>query len=34
VYDTLEELKGKIPDTLYPAVAHAMEGPDIQDLDI
>jgi EXLDI family protein len=34
VYDSLEELKAHIPDDLYRVVAQAMEGPDIEDLDI
>jgi EXLDI family protein len=34
VFETLAELKPHISDDLYRAVSQAMEGPDIEDLDI
>lgn len=34
VYDTLDDLRGKIPDQLYDLVATAAEIPVIEDLDI
>lgn len=34
VFDTLEELKPHVSDDLYRAVSQAMDGPEIEDLDI
>ncbi len=34
VFDTLEELKSHVSNDLYTAVSQAMEGPEIEDLDI
>jgi EXLDI family protein len=34
VFDTLEELKGHISNDLFQAVGQAMEGPEIEELDI
>lgn len=34
VFETLEDLKAHISDDLFRAVSLAMEGPDIEDLDI
>lgn len=34
VFDTLEELKPHVSDELYRAVTQAMEGPEIEDIDI
>ena len=34
VFKTLEELKSHVSSDLYEAVSQAMEGPDIEDLDI
>src|SRR5262249_19062734 len=34
VFDTLEELKSHVSNDLYAAVSQAMEGPEIEDLDI
>jgi EXLDI family protein len=34
VFDTLEELKSHVSSDLFEAVSQAMEGPEIEDLDI
>jgi EXLDI family protein len=34
VFDTLEELKTHVSNDLFQAVNHAMEGPEIEELDI
>jgi EXLDI family protein len=34
VFDTLEELKPHVSDVLYRALSRAVEGPEIEDLDI
>jgi EXLDI family protein len=34
VFESLEELKAHVPDDLYRAVSQAMEGPEIEELDI
>ena len=34
VFDTLDDLKSHISDDLYKAISEAMEGPEIEDLDI
>jgi EXLDI family protein len=34
VFDTLEDLKPHVSEDLYRAVSQAMEGPEIEDLDI
>ena len=34
VFETLEELKAHVSDDLFKAVSQAMEGPDMEELDI
>jgi EXLDI family protein len=34
VFETLEDLKAHVSDDLYRALSHAMEGPEIEELDI
>ncbi|MEC3914331.1 EXLDI protein [Nocardia sp. CDC160] len=34
VFDTIDDLKGKIPDTLYARVVDATQHPQVEDLDI
>ena len=34
VFDALEDLKNRIPKELFEAVSQAMEGPEIEDIDI